>query len=213
MKIQLLTSGNDSWIVPYGIELQKNIIARGHSCKYLFDAEQVEDGDILVFLSYDKLYRKLDLNRHNLVIHESDLPKGKGMSPLTWQVLQGETLIPITLLEATQELDAGNIYKQVWLNLKGNELNAELKEIQGLATIEIVLWFLDNYPNSSKGRVQNGESTFYKRRRAEDSQLNMDKTIREQFNLLRVCDNDRYPAFFYHEGCKYILKIEKKNNE
>jgi methionyl-tRNA formyltransferase len=213
MKIQLLTSGNDSWIVPYGIELQKNIIARGHLCKYLFDAEQVEDGDILVFLSYDKLYRKLDLNRHNLVIHESDLPKGKGMSPLTWQVLQGESLIPITLLEATQELDAGNIYKQVWLNLKGNELNAELKEIQGLATIEIVLWFLDNYPNSSNGRVQNGESTFYKRRRSEDSQLNIDKTIREQFNLLRVCDNDRYPAFFYHEGCKYILKIEKKKNE
>ena len=41
----------------------------------------------------------------------------------------------------------------------------------------------------------------------------MSKSIDEQFNLLRVCDNERYPAFFYKDGVKYILKINKEKNE
>jgi methionyl-tRNA formyltransferase len=213
MRIQLLTSNKDSWIVPYGLILQNEIILRGHMCEYLFEEDEVEEGDILVFLSYEKLFRKLSLNQHNLVIHESDLPKGKGMSPLTWQVLEGKNLIPITLLEATKEVDAGNIYKQRFLDLRGDELNPELKHLQGQATIDLVLWFLDNYPNSANGKPQLGDSTFYSRRSAKDSELNVDLSIREQFNLLRVCDNERFPAFFYMNSHKYILKIEKVNNE
>ena len=38
-------------------------------------------------------------------------------------------------------------------------------------------------------------------------ELNVSKTIKEQFNLLRVCDNERYPAFFYLNNKKYIIKI------
>ena len=213
MKIQLLTSNKDSWIVPYGLILQTEITSRGHICKYLFEEDDVEEGDILVFLSYEKLFRKLSLNQHNLVIHESDLPKGKGMSPLTWQILEGKNLIPVTLLEATKDVDAGNIYKQSFLDLRGDELNPELKHLQGLATIDLVLWFIDNYPNSANGKTQLGDSTFYPRRSAKDSELNLDLSIRDQFNLLRVCDNERYPAFFHMNGHKYILKIEKVNNE
>lgn len=213
MKIQLLTSNKDSWIVPYGLILQNEIISRGHICKYLYEEDEVEEGEILVFLSYEKLFRKLTLNQHNLVIHESDLPKGKGMSPLTWQILEGKNQIPVTLLEATKDIDAGIIYKQSFLELRGDELNPELKHLQGLATIDLVLWFLDNYPNSANGKTQIGDSTFYPRRNANDSELNVDLTIRDQFNLLRVCDNDRYPAFFHINNHKYILKIEKVNNE
>lgn len=213
MKIQLLTSSRHSWIVPYGQKLQNAIASRGHTCTYLFEPEEVEKGDVLIFLSYEKIFRNLDLNLHNLVIHESDLPKGKGMSPLTWQILEGKNRIPVTLLEATQEVDAGNIYKQSFIDLRGDELNTELKHLQGLATIELVLWFLDNYPDSTQGQAQQGDSTFYPRRSASDSELNIDMSIRDQFNLLRVCDNERYPAFFRINGQKYILKIEKANNE
>jgi len=42
-----------------------------------------------------------------------------------------------------------------------------------------------------------------------------DKTIREQMNLLRVVDNERYPAFFEWQGNRYYLAIwrEKKKSE
>lgn len=32
----------------------------------------------------------------------------------------------------------------------------------------------------------------------------------EQFNLLRIADNENYPAFFILNGQKYILKIYKE---
>jgi methionyl-tRNA formyltransferase len=57
--------------------------------------------------------------------------------------------------------------------------------------------------------AQFGEETFYPRRGAIDSELSIDSTIRQQFDLLRTVDNEAYPAFFYHKGNKYILKIEK----
>ena len=37
----------------------------------------------------------------------------------------------------------------------------------------------------------------------------VDKTIKEQFNLLRVVDNEKYPAFFDYSGTRYLLKIYK----
>ena len=34
----------------------------------------------------------------------------------------------------------------------------------------------------------------------------------EQFNLFRVVDNDRYPAFFELNGSKYYLMIKAEKN-
>jgi methionyl-tRNA formyltransferase len=47
------------------------------------------------------------------------------------------------------------------------------------------------------------------KRTLEDSRLDPMKSIAEQFNLLRVVDNSRYPAFFDLDGFRYIVKIEK----
>ena len=56
--------------------------------------------------------------------------------------------------------------------------------------------------------------TFYRKRTPSDSCLDINKSINEQFNLLRVVDNERYPAFFKKNNIKYVVKIykEKKND-
>ncbi len=206
MFVQLLSSSNTSWIVPYGNQLQQQLIAMGHQCNYIFSEKEIIEGDILVFLCYEKIFKSLELNKHNLVIHESALPLGRGMSPLTWQILEGKNTIPVTLLEASEGVDEGDIYEQVFIEYNGTELNPELKHKQGLATIELVINFVKKYPNNSATK-QIGEPTYYKRRTAADSELNIKKTIEEQFNLLRVCDNERYPAFFRINNKKYLLQI------
>ncbi len=76
----------------------------------------------------------MKFNKHNLVIHESDLPKGKGWSPVTWQVLEGKDVIPITLFEAAKNVDAGDIYLQEFIHLDGSELLEEIKHKQGVYT-------------------------------------------------------------------------------
>ena len=59
-----------------------------------------------------------------------------------------------------------------------------------------------------KGKSQRGEETFYKKRTPKDSELDINKTIKEQFNLLRIVDNEKYPAFFKFKNKIYTLKIE-----
>ena len=54
-----------------------------------------------------------------------------------------------------------------------------------------------------------GKGNFNKRRYPKDSQLDINKTIKQQFNHLRINDNELYPSFFYHKGQKYIIKIFK----
>ena len=58
-----------------------------------------------------------------------------------------------------------------------------------------------------KKKPQLGKTSFYRKRTKKDSEININKSIRKQFNLLRVTDNKRYPAFFYFKKKKYILKI------
>lgn len=65
--------------------------------------------------------------------------------------------------------------------------------------------------NKLKPKVQFGEESFYKRRDTSESLLDINKTINEQFNILRVVDNNRYPAYFKKGNTEYIIKIFKKN--
>jgi len=74
-----------------------------------------------------------------------------------------------------------------------------------LKEIDMIKTFCENYPIAPK--PQEGEESFFRKRNAKDQELDIDLSIKSQFNKLRVCDNERYPAHFYIDGNKYILKI------
>lgn len=212
MLVQILVDNPHSWILPYAKELAVEINSRKKSQAALIHKyEEIQAGEILVLLSCEKILKDLSLNKHNLIVHESALPEGKGWAPLTWQVLEGKNNIPITLFEASEKVDAGPIYYQDEINLEGHELNPEIRHIQGKKTIEMVLRFIDDYPNVKGVPQDDNQEFFYIRRNPKDSQLETNKTLDEQFNLLRVCDNERYPAYFVKNGHKYLLKIEKSS--
>ena len=214
MIIQLLVDNVNSWFVPYGVSLNKILREMGHKSELLHDHANVRDGDVLLILSCEKIVREHTLNKSklNLVVHGSDLPEGRGWSPLTWEILAGRSRFCLSLIEASNKVDAGNVIRKSYFELKGTELNDELKSIQGHEIIKIILEFVRAYPDY-KAIPQEGVPTYYPRRTATDSLLDVDKTIREQFNLLRVVDNEKYPAFFTMNGEKYILKIERSSNQ
>ena len=182
----------------------------GHRVRWAHQHEGQSAADFCFCLSYERLLPAATraLFQHTLVVHESDLPQGKGWSPLTWQILEGRERIAVTLFEATDGLDSGVIYAQRWLDFQGHELVDELRAAQATATLDLCRWFVDQYPASlAQARPQEGEETFYPRRRREDSRLDPDKTLAEQFNLLRVVDEERYPAFVEHCGELFKLSI------
>jgi len=179
---------------------------------WIHSPEEIPNGELCFILNCSKLVKPniLNRNKHNLVIHASDLPKGKGWSPWTWLILEGENDIPLTLFEAKEAVDSGVIYLQEWVIFDGHELIDEIRESLANKIVSMCQHFVQLYPNIiEESREQNGNESFYPRRNASDSQLDIHRSIVEQFNLLRVVDNDRYPAFFEYRGCKYLLKIEK----
>ncbi len=164
-----------------------------------------------LLLSCSRLLRaeQLAFHRHNLVVHESALPQGQGWSPMTWQILEGASSIPITLFEVTAALDAGSIYLQQQIVLEGHELVEEWRAGQALATFDLCLAWLDSYREVvAAAQPQQGEASHYRRRRPADSQLDHERPLAEQFNLLRVVDNQGYPAFFYWRGRGYGLQVQ-----
>lgn len=208
MRLQVLCDNSNSWIIPYVKAYVEIKTEQGIECKFCQTHDDVSKGDVLVLLSCEKLFKGLHLNKYNLVVHESLLPEGKGWSPLTWQILEGKSEIPVTLFEAEERVDSGLIYGVEYIRLEGHELINEIRALQAESTFTLLNKFIADYPNNS-GVKQLGNSTFYPRRTAQDSALSVQLPLVEQFNLLRVCDNERYPAFFIIEGIKYYLKIEK----
>jgi methionyl-tRNA formyltransferase len=175
-----------------------------------FDLDAALGKDVLFILGYTKLIPAATLARNgiNLVIHESDLPKGRGFSPVQWQVLAGASSIPVRLIEATEEADAGNIVGRTTIELQGHELWSEIRALQAAAAIRLVREFLTAYPDFTR-TPQQGIASTYPRRRLGDDALDPDKTIREQFNHLRIADNDRFPLHFTIGGVRYTLKVTK----
>jgi len=206
MKVAILTSSNQ-WFVEYAKLLNHQI----QNSKLFFSHEDIKENfDVLFILSYHKIISSdyLLKHKHNIVVHASALPHGKGWAPLFWQILEGENEIPFTMFEASSGVDDGDIYMQRTLELTGFELNAELREKQANFTIEMCSEFLNNYEKYKIPKKQTGEESFYKKRTSKESELDIHKTIKEQFNLLRIVDNENYPAFFEIDGNRYILKIE-----
>ena len=222
----LMLSDASSWINSDLLDLQMDWEAQGHRVAWAHDADAglsvlaetkapTEPNtriQLCFCLSFSEILDQQFRGHfdHVLIVHESDLPKGKGWSPLTWQILEGQNRIPVTLLEAADKVDSGMIYGQRWIEFEGHELIDELRAGQAEATHHLCRWFVDHYPASGEGGApQQGEESVYARRRPDDSQLDPYKALAEQFELLRVVDNQRYPAFFDYRGQQYQLRITK----
>ena len=210
-----LLSDPSSWLNDYLPQLIEALWQRGHALRWIHTPNELRPGDVCLLLSCGRLLssEQLAFHRHNLVVHESALPEGQGWSPMTWQILEGASSIPITLFEATAALDAGPIYLQQQIALQGHELMEEWRVLQAQATLALCLaWFVRYQEVVNAVQPQHGEASHYRRRQPADSQLDPERSLAEQFNLLRVVDNQRYPAFFEIESECYNIYIKRFNH-
>ncbi len=212
--IAVLTT-HSYWFVPYARTLVRSLRKKGYKARLFYSHKKIPSAyDLLLILSYGRLIEKkfLDQHRHNIVVHASDLPKGTGWAPLFWQILEGKNKIPFVLFEAGERADAGTIYLKDYLALRGDELHDEIRLKEAQKVIAMCLKFLDSF-HRLKPRQQKGKRTYYPRRTPKDSELDIHKSIRDQFNLLRIVSNREFPAFFRHKGQKYILHIHRAKGE
>jgi methionyl-tRNA formyltransferase len=208
-KVTFLLDKSNNW---FHSHIKKNTFKsiKRFSFKIEENYKKIKKQDIVFILGYGRLLPEsfLDKNKLNLVVHESKLPKDKGGAPIHYQVLKNKKKIYISLIKASMKIDSGDIFLIDSFNLKGIELMNELRSKQAQGRIKIIKRFLKKYPNI-KSFKQKGKGNFNRMRNASDSEININKSIKSQFNLLRICDNEKYPAFFKYKNCKFILKIFK----
>ena len=208
-KVTFLLDKSNNWFHPY---IKKNTFKsiKKFSFKIEENYKKIKEQDIVFILGYGRLLPESFLNKNklNLVVHESKLPKDKGGAPIHYQVLKNKRKIYISLIKASMKIDSGDIFLIDSFNLKGIELMNELRSKQAQGRIKIIKKFLKKYPNI-KSFKQKGKSNFNRMRNSNDSEININKSIKSQFNLLRICDNEKYPAFFKYKNHKFILKIFK----
>ncbi len=213
MTIHFLTS-DDAWIVPHIDRLVKHTRLAGYEAQRINHHDDLLSGDLLFILGYLRILPDecLDLHAANLVVHESDLPKGRGFSPMSWQILDDRREITFCLFEAVPDVDSGPVYDRRTLHLDGTELHHEWRELQGLLTVQMVLDFIDQYPGV-EADAQEGEPTFFERRTHEDDEIEVDRPFREAFHKMRVCHPREYPAWFEWEGRKFKVTVEPWEGE
>lgn len=179
----------------------------------LRQASELQGGDLLFLVSCHQIVGApvRERFRHTLVLHASALPQGRGMSPHVWQILQGARQITVTLLEAVDALDQGRIWHQTTLELDGTELHDQIHARLFDAELALMDWAVAHLGQEPQvqPRPQQGEPSFFRKRRPEDSRVDPERPLAEAFDLLRVADPERYPAFFDYRGQRYTLRIER----
>lgn len=211
MKISIICSDQTHPIRPR-LEQWARQHQTSHEVKLVGKVSELSGGEVLFLISCHEIVRAStrSLFRATLVVHASDLPRGRGWSPHVWQILEGRSEITVTLLEAEDNVDSGAIWAQRMIRFGGHELCDEINAALFDAEISLMDEAVDLW-DGIRPKLQDGSgASYYPRRKAEDSRLDPSRSIAEQFNLLRVADSSRYPAFFELHGYQYEIQIRKR---
>lgn len=134
-----------------------------------------------------------------VVFHMTDLPYGRGGSPLQNLIILGKEKTKISALKVVKELDAGPIYLKKDLSLHGT---AEEIFIRASSIIELMIPEIIDMEIEPK--EQKGDVVHFKRRKPNDSNLIDIKEVKDIYNHIRMLDADGYPkAFIENEYFKF----------
>ncbi|AEA97313.1 formyltransferase family protein [Alteromonas mediterranea] len=202
---------NQSWILQHATILYNKLKELNLKVRLVRSHNDLDYADVTFLLGCTQIVstENLSKSKYNLVVHESALPQGRGFAPMAWQIINGVNTIPISLIDATDKIDGGKIWLQKQMYLNGDELYDEWRSIQGEYTIALCLEFIVSY-DTLVAQPQKGEASYYKRRTPEDSELDVNQSIAQQFDLLRTVDNENFPAFIDYRGSRYTILINKQ---
>lgn len=215
MKITILCSSS---LHPINVWLN-NWIAENeklHQIDLVRSKNEITQGDILFLISCSEIISDTvkENFRKTLVIHASKLPHGRGWSPHVWQLLEGQEELTVSLLEAEEQVDSGDIWQQLKIKIPKHALFDEINSILFDAEISLMNFAVSNIDTvKPKPQSEDINPTYYSKRLPKDSEISPELSITEQFNKIRISDPERFPTFFYLHGKKFKLIVEKMDDD
>jgi methionyl-tRNA formyltransferase len=138
-------------------------------------------------------------NFNCIVFHMTDLPFGRGGSPLQNLISRGIHETKISAIKVIKELDAGPVYLKKDLSLYGTAEEIYLRA--GDIIIEMIEEIIKNNPIPQE---QIGKLTTFMRRKPEMSKIENLKSIEQLFDFIRMLDAEGYPkAFLENENFRF----------
>ena len=142
-------------------------------------------------------------NYECIVFHMTDLPFGRGGSPLQNLISRGIYSTKISALKVDKGIDTGDVY------LKENlELDGTATDIFERANHIIQKMIISILQNKIKPVPQKGNVTIFKRRKPHQSNIIELKTLQKVYDYIRMLDADGYPKAYLENK---FLKFEFNN--
>ncbi len=143
------------------------------------------------------------LNFKCVIFHMTDLPFGRGGSPLQNLIARGIYETQISAIRCEAELDAGPVYMKKPLSLYGSA-----EEIYLRAAAIITGMIKDMVDNQPEPIAQDGKGYYFSRRRPEESNIADLDSLEKMFDYIRMLDADNYPRAFI-ETDHFRLEFER----
>ena len=138
-------------------------------------------------------------NMNCVIFHMTDLPFGRGGSPLQNLKARGIYETKLSALKCTAQLDAGDIYIKQPLSLWGTAEEIYLRAAE--LTKEMIIQIVKEKPQLHK---QQGEPVVFRRRKPSEGDIGKLKSLSEVFDYIRMLDADTYPPAFLDKNNLHI---------
>lgn len=138
-----------------------------------------------------------------VVFHMTDLPYGRGGSPLQNLIVRGHKETKISAIRVTQEIDGGPVYMKHTLSLEGSAQEIFVR-CSDIIFNEMIPQFLTEKITSES---QEGEAVLFKRRKPEESEITCDMETSVIYDYIRMLDAEGYPRAYIEFG-DYRLEFD-----
>lgn len=159
------------------------------------------DPRYIFFLHWSWIVPDEIINNYECVcFHMTDVPFGRGGSPLQNLIKRGFHHTKLSALRMTKKLDAGPVYFKDDLCLEGSTA----EEIYIRATYLSAKMIKQIITNEPKPVPQEGEGNVFKRRKPQESEIPNIYSLQELHDFIRMLDAEGYPkAFLKYKGYRY----------
>lgn len=143
-------------------------------------------------------------NWNCVVFHMTDLPYGRGGSPLQNLIVRGHKETKISAIKVTAKVDGGPVYMKKPLSLEGSAQEIFVR-CSDIIFNEMIPKFLEEQLEPVE---QIGEPVIFKRRTEKDGEITPDMELEKIYDYIRMLDAEGYPRAFMEFG-EYRLCFEE----
>ena len=173
--------------------------------------------DIIIAAGFPHLFNKeyLNLSTYGIInLHAGRLPKYRGGSPLSWQIINNEKEIGLSVIKTDSKIDHGPVIcKTRFKNLNTHNIFQIQKKANKLF-LNLTLKAIKIISKNTKLKKQPFSKSYFKQRKDENSLIDFNKSALKIYNFVRALSYPYKGAFLVYRNKKFRItkcKMSKRS--